>query len=81
MGTARRPGLGLVHPCMGVMGDATDEMDVTGVSPGTTMMGGAQVESLGQVATLVILITVIVVQRAETRTSEVTHGILLTGDF
>eukprot|EP00064_Thunnus_orientalis_P023912 superscaffoldBa00009579_g24174 len=80
MGTARRPGLGPVHPCMGVMGGATDVMDVTDVSPGTTMTGGAQAESLGQVATLVIPITVTVVQRAETRTSEVTHGILLTAE-
>ena len=63
---------------MGVMGGETC---VTDVSPGTAVTGGAQVESLGQVATLVILITVTVVQRAETRTSEVTHGILLTGDF
>ena len=96
MGTPKRPDLGPVHPCMGVTGDAMgvkdvmcvmgvmdvkDVKDVKDVSPGAAVMGGPQVESLGQAATLVILITVTVAQRVETRTSEVTHGILHTGDF
>lgn len=55
-------------------------MGVTDVSLGTAVMGGTP-GSLDQVATLVTLITGTVAQRAETRTSEVTHGILLTGDL
>lgn len=68
-GTAKSPDLGLAHLFMGVMD----------VSLGTAVMGGTP-GSLDQVATLVTLITGTVAQRAETRTSEVTHGILLTGD-
>lgn len=89
MGTAKSPGLGHARPCMGVMAvtvvshgsDVMDVTDVTDVSLGTVVMGETQVESRGRVATHVTLITGIAAQRAETRTSEVTHGILHTGDY
>lgn len=79
MGTAKSPALGHVLPCMGVM-DASLGTAVMDASLGTAVMGGTQVESRGQVATLVTLITGTVARRAETRTSEVTRGILHTGD-
>lgn len=70
MGTAKILALGHVHPFTGVRD----------VSPGTAVMGGTQVESPGKAATLVILNTDTGAQRAETRTSEVTHGNQHTGD-
>lgn len=67
------PGLGLGHLFMHVMGatDGTLEM---------VEMGGTQAENRGQVPPLVTLITGTVARRAETRTSELPHGILHTGD-
>lgn len=78
MGTAKNPGLGHVHPCMGVMG-ASLGTAVMDASLGRAVKGGTQVESRDQVATPVTLITGTVAQRAETRTSEVTREILHTG--
>lgn len=80
MGTAKNPDLGHVHPFMAGMGVSLEKAGM-GVSLGTAGMGGTPVESRGQVATLVTLITGTVVQRAETRTSEVTLEILHTGDY
>lgn len=89
MGTAKSPDLGHVHPFTGVMDgslgravmDARHGTAVMDESPGTAAMGGTQVESRGRVATPETMIIGIVAQRAETRTSEVTHGILHTGDY
>lgn len=79
MGTAKSPSLGHVHPF--ILGrDASLGTAGMDASLGTAGMGGTQVESRGQVATLVTLITGTEAQRAETRTSELTHEILHTGD-
>lgn len=78
MVTAKNPGLGHVHPCMGVMG-ASLGTAVMDVSLGRAVKGGTQVESRDQVATPVTLITGTGAPRAETRTSEVTREILHTG--
>lgn len=94
MGTAKNPDLGHAHRFMdgrAVKGVSLGRA-VMGGSLGTAVMGGTRVESRGQVATLVTMITGTVAQRAETKTPEAqnpeaqtpeaqSHVILHTGDY
>lgn len=84
MGRAKSPGLGHVHLLMGVKHVRDVVIHVTAVmhvSLGTAVMGGPPAESRGRAATLVTTITGTAHQRAETRTSEVTRGILHISEY